>query len=346
MNSSLEKEAYFDLLISNSTFPVFLLDYLAVPEMQRLKGIGMCCGVDYTNLLPTKYFYSVYDHSLGVALLVWRFTRDRSATLAALFHDIATPVFKHCVDILDGDSEKQESTEAFTENFICQSTDICRLLNRDGIPSWKVTPPYDDYPVLENDLPALCADRLEYNLSGGLVFNRVWELDEIENILNDLCILEHQNESQIGFRTLQTAEDFISHVSRLWPSWVCDEDRLVTGAWAHILGYMLQRGLLHRSDLYRFSETDIIALILSSQDEYLVRFYKRLVSLSSNDILVGGEDIKSSFRVSFSPKRRYLDPLVRVDGEVARVSECSSKAKQLISEYFSYPLHAYVGFNI
>ena len=37
------------------------------------------------------------------------------ATVAALLHDIATPVFAHVIDFLNNDYEKQESTEAETK---------------------------------------------------------------------------------------------------------------------------------------------------------------------------------------------------------------------------------------
>ena len=39
--------------------------------------------------------YSILEHSVGVALITWHFTRDKKQTLAALFHDISSPAFKH-----------------------------------------------------------------------------------------------------------------------------------------------------------------------------------------------------------------------------------------------------------
>lgn len=48
-------------------------------------------------------------------------------TLAGLFHDIATPVFKHCIDFMNGDSETQESTEEKTSDIIRNSSKIMFL---------------------------------------------------------------------------------------------------------------------------------------------------------------------------------------------------------------------------
>ena len=65
--------------------------------------------------------YSSLDHSIAVALIVWRFTHDKKQTFAGLFHDISTPAFKHCVDFMNGDYLKQESTEGLTTDFIKKS---------------------------------------------------------------------------------------------------------------------------------------------------------------------------------------------------------------------------------
>lgn len=42
-------------------------------------------------------------------------------TLSGLFHDIATPCFKHCIDFMNGDYETQESKEDLTKNIIQNS---------------------------------------------------------------------------------------------------------------------------------------------------------------------------------------------------------------------------------
>ncbi len=54
-------------------------------------------------------------------------------TLAGLFHDLAPPVFKHCIDFMNGDSETQESTEEKTSDIIRNSSKIMSLLKKDGI---------------------------------------------------------------------------------------------------------------------------------------------------------------------------------------------------------------------
>ena len=121
-------ERYYGIL--SDEFPEFLYDYIETPEMQRIGEIGTHCGTQYTNIFKYKFCYSNLEHSIAVALIVWHFTKDKKQTLAGLFHDIATPVFKHCVDFLNGDTETQESTEELTTHIIKNSKEIMILLKR------------------------------------------------------------------------------------------------------------------------------------------------------------------------------------------------------------------------
>lgn len=172
-----EVKAYFKIL--SSEFPEWLNDYIETPAMQRLSGISMLCGTDYSKIFSYKGFNSTLNHSIGVALIIWHFTHDKKQTLAGLFHDIATPVFKHCIDFMNGDSETQESTEEKTEDVIKNSKDIMKLLERDNIKVSEVSD-YHMYPIADNDTPKLSADRFEYTFSNGLFLYNAWDLDEIK----------------------------------------------------------------------------------------------------------------------------------------------------------------------
>ena len=162
-----EIKEYFSIL--SPVFPKWLLDYINTPEMQRISKISISCGSDYSKLFNIRYWYSNLEHSVGVALILWNFTHDKKQTLAGLFHDIATPVFKHCIDFMNGDAISQESTEERTTEFISNSKEIMTLLHRDGIKLEEVND-YKKYPLADNDTPRLSADRFEYTFSSGLTF--------------------------------------------------------------------------------------------------------------------------------------------------------------------------------
>lgn len=115
--------------VYHDEIPDFLLEFMETASMQRLKDVGMNCGCEYSQFAIFKncQSYTRYDHSVGVALIVYHFTGDMKQSIAGLLHDIATPVFAHTIDFLNGDYIKQESTEAKTEMMIRSSTEIMIL---------------------------------------------------------------------------------------------------------------------------------------------------------------------------------------------------------------------------
>ena len=108
-NVSEDIKNYFKILEPN--FPIWLNEYIDTKELLSQQFISVTCGTIYSSLFESNFFFSSLDHSVAVALIVWHFTHDKKQTLSGLFHDIATPVFKHCVDFLNEDYMTQESTE-------------------------------------------------------------------------------------------------------------------------------------------------------------------------------------------------------------------------------------------
>ena len=156
---------YFKVL--EPDFPEWIWEYINTEALFKQNYISVTCGTIYSDLFESSYFYSSLDHSIDVALIIWHFTHDKKQTLAGLFHDIATPVFKHCIDFLNGDYMTQESTEDLTTEIISNSSEIMSLLKRDNIKLEEVND-YHKYPIADNDTPMLSADRLEYTLSNAL----------------------------------------------------------------------------------------------------------------------------------------------------------------------------------
>lgn len=110
--------------------PAILEACMRTSVVRRLQSVGMNCGCEYTSFLRFRALspYSRYAHSVGVALIVWHFTRDPAQATAGLLHDIATPVFAHVVDFMRGDYLAQESTEDGTEALTFKSPGIAEDL--------------------------------------------------------------------------------------------------------------------------------------------------------------------------------------------------------------------------
>lgn len=328
-------KSYFNIL--SPEFPEWLHDYINTPEMLRIGGTSIDCGCDYTALIPAHEWYSNLDHSVGVALIIWNFTKDKKQTLAGLFHDISTPVFKHCIDFMNGDSEKQESIEERTSITIKNSKEIMALLNRDGIKVEEVDD-YKLYPIADNDLPNLSADRLEYNFCGALFTRPVCELKDIEKFYNNLIITKNENEmDELTFANLEIAEEFIETVSKVWPWWINDVDRTVMQFIADMCKSLNRSGYLTINDLYELSEKDVINKIKVC-NSYLAGCFEKFEKATT--CYTSATKVEDKYCVNVKSKRRYLNPLVLVNTP-KRIYDISEKTKNVIDDYFKIPIEGF-----
>lgn len=336
-----EVKAYFKIL--SPEFPKWMLEYIDTPEMKRLSGISLSCGLDYTKCFDVKYWYSNLDHSVAVALIIWHFTHDKKQALAGLFHDIATPAFKHCIDFMNGDYKKQESIEERTVDIIKNSKKIMKLLKRDNIKLEEVCD-YKIYPIADNDTPKLSADRFEYNFSSGLTFFRVWSLDEIKKVYNDVVILKNEDKiDELGFKNKDVCEKYIRMVSKLWPVWISDKDKTCMQFLADIVKSMNVKGYLTVDDLYNLKEKEIIEKIKNCDDKYIRNNFLKFQN--STDVYKSDTLVTDKYCISVDPKRRYIIPLVMNNDVVKRVNEISESAKKDIEDFLNFKSSKYTGFD-
>ena len=322
---------YFNVLEPN--FPEWLNDYIETKELLKQRYISVTCGKIYSNLFEIDFFFSSLDHSVAVALIVWHFTHDKKQTLSGLFHDIATPVFKHCVDILNGDYMTQESTEDLTSKIISNSKEIMELLKRDNIKLEEVDD-YHIYPVADNDTPKLSADRLEYSLSNALLTYKLSNIDDIKKIYNDV-ILDKDEEGtlELSFTSKETALEFVKITSKLSIIYRDDKTRYSMQLLADIIKKLNEDRLITKEDLYNKKESEIIEIIENSKYKDIFNIWK-----NAKNIKVSKEKPENVYFVHHGAKIRYIDPLVNK----RRISSISKEAKKEIDKNLSYDMNNYV----
>lgn len=335
------RKEYFKVL--SSEFPMWLLDYVDCKEMQRLSGISMLCGTDYSAMYDYKSFNSTLDHSVGVALMIWNFTKDKKQTIAGLFHDIATPTFKHCIDFMNGDSEHQESTEERTEQTIRNSKKIMSLLKRDDIKVEEVCD-YHLYPIADNDTPRLSADRFEYTFSNGLFLYNSWSVEEIKRFYDDIVVLTNEDgEDELGFKTESICKDFLKTILPIFETYDSDPNRTVMQFYADTIKSLNVKGLISVDDLYEMSEADVNGLILNSGDSYISENFKKFQEAKS--VFGSDEPVDGKYCISVKGKKRYIVPLVRVGDGSKRITEVDEESKKLVEEYMSIKRSKFTGFD-
>lgn len=324
-------QKFFNLLESNP--PAWLSEYINTPEMLHQQHISTTCGTIYSDLFESDFFYSNLDHSVGVALIVWHFTHDKKQTLAGLFHDIATPAFKHCVDFMNGDYMTQESTEELTTQIIENSPEITTLLECDKIKVSEVDN-YHLYPIADNDIPCLSADRLEYFLAHGLFTYRTINFDQAKMFYQDIEVeKDKQGVLELGFKTRKIARDFIRNVCTLSTIFHENRTRFSLQFLADILKRLDQANLIQKSDLYKMTEGQVIGIIKKS--EYAESFNNWC---NAKTIGISDAKPKNSYYVHHPAKIRYIDPLC----QGVRMSEPCLLAKQTIEKNLAYNMDSYL----
>lgn len=244
---------------------------------------------------------------------------------------------------MNGDTEHQESTEERTEQIIRNSEEIMELLKRDKIKIEEISD-YHIYPIADNDTPKLSADRFEYTFSSGLEFYRVWEIDTIKEIYDNICILRNEEGiDELGFKDWKICEKYIHIISKLWPKWRTKEDKTVMQFLADIVKSMNVKGYITINDLYNLSEKEVIDRILNCEDKYIRENFKKFQNATS--VYESDVKIEDKYCINVIPKRRYIIPLTIFDGKAKRINEVSEQARDDINNYLNIKDCKYSGFD-
>lgn len=298
--------------IYHKDIPDFLRLLSQMDAMQRLGDVGMNCGCEYTafdrfsGLQP----YSRLDHSMGVALIVWHFTADKAQAAAGLLHDIATPVFAHTVDFLNGDHLKQESTESATEKMILADPQLRKILQENGIDAEQVTD-YHQYPIADNDAPGLAADRLEYTLGNGVNYGFITS-QQAKALYDDLVVgINEKQQQELMFASRERALEFAALALRCSKVYISDEDRYAMQSLAEILKEALYTGVLTRQDLYT-RETQVVEKL---KDSALADSWQQFCAC--RQLLRGDAPGNGDGWYQILAKKRYINPYIRNIGRAS-----------------------------
>ena len=293
--------------------PDFLRDACETDVMLRLKCVGMNCGCEYTSFPRFRAIapYTRFDHSLGVALIVWQHTHDKRQAMAGLLHDAATPVFAHVVDFLKGDYLTQEATEAGTEAMIRASLELCAVLRKHGLTVDEVKD-YHRYPIADNDSPHLSADRLEYSV-GNMINYGFSNCCKAKTLYEDIAVRENEfGEPELTFAHLEQASAFAALALECGKVYVCDEDRYAMQRLAEVLADALKGSVITADDLGTTEPQVIAKLTADFAAAKAWRAFRALhATETADDAQRGG-----SWRKIYA-KKRYIDPYVAGRGRVS-----------------------------
>lgn len=273
-------------LLKNKGIPTFIKKYLDVPSLTRLKNIGYFCGMDYAskNIYNFKEYITRYDHSLSTALLTFKLTKNKIETLAALFHDIATPCFSHVIDYMNKDYENQESTEEYTSEIIKQDHKLQDYLKEDKINIEDIIN-FKKYSIVDNSRPKLCADRLDGIILNGIAWAKNINESNIKEIVSDLKVYDNEDkEKELGFKTEAIALKTIKINEEIEKLYHSSEDNYMMELLADITRISIENKIITYKDLYYLDEPNLFQKIKASKIEKLKSLLDKFENIKKNEI--------------------------------------------------------------
>lgn len=325
-------EKYNNLNRENSNYK--LDKYLNTRTLQRLKGKGLFCRMDFVSIdsIRPREYYSRYDHSKNIAYTAWKLSEDMKVVLTGAFHDVGSLSFAHVNSFKKGDSLTQEYDELSIRDVITKDEELLDYLHDDGIEVDDVIIP-KKYPLIDKPMPALCLDRVDGILATCLFFAKTHSFEEIESLYNILSYFENLNGMNVDYMNERLMnfdgeivlkeygdaeyEDFFKAINVYSKILLTKEDRYLMEVLGLSLKYYEDIGLITEKDLFELSEQEIISRILESKYGDILRDVLSLQEVTYATSLDDGLAIISK------PKIRQANPLCFGQMEVCEIDSIS-----------------------
>jgi len=281
-----------------------LLDLLKTRTLQRLQGI-LQHGI--SGLVGVTSATTRLEHSLGTMLLVRRLEGTLKEQIAALAHDASHTAFSHVIDYVYGQHDSQGYHEQVKEAYIA-GTDLPDTLACHGY-DWREIIDEDQYGLLEQPAPALCADRLDYFLRDAVSLGLA-TVRQVEQALEHLVV----HDGAMAVDDMETAQflayTFIAADDKSWSNF--DEVGLYELT-AQVIKAGLRAGDIAEQDIWA-TDAELWAKLIRSSN----REVQRWLPLVSADTQFAWDEGQPNWWIS--TKIRTLDPNVMLNGTVQHLS--------------------------
>lgn len=309
-----------------------VLDLMGSLSMQRLKGIDQ--HGHYEIYFPGSGV-SRFEHSIGVFILLKKFNAPLLEQVAGLLHDISHTVFSHVADYIfhDGSGEYQNFQDDALEDFI-KNSEIPGILKKYGI-GWKDILDDSKFPLKENDLPDLCADRIDYFLRDALAFKKISQ-KQVNDFLDNLVAAEGKWVLRSKNVARKYAYLFLDVNNVCWSGL---ETGVMFKTMGELMKYCIDQQIIVRDDLFT-TDKRVWGKIRNKVNED--KKLALLVDRADNKYVYKASG-KSDYDLYALCKSRVVDPLF-IDGEeLKRVSEVDEEFARL-KEKYSKPKEYYIKF--
>lgn len=293
------------------TEPV-LVELINDPLMQRLKLVRQY-GIDYYAL--KKQDYDRFEHSIGVFLLARKYGASLEEQIASLLHDVSHTAFSHLADFMFKNNDFKNSYQDDIHESFLKNSSLEKILNKHGFKISDIYHKNKNFKILEADIPDICADRLEYNLFGGLIDDIITQ-EDIKIILADL-----KYASGVWYFTdINIAKKFANISLVLTKTrWACPDNSMRNIFGSALLARAFKINLIKIDDFLLSTDDIIWQKLINSDDDEIKITLKKIFNLK--DYFKVDQE---NFDLKLKSKFRGIDPLVKKNGEFLRLTSLDS----------------------
>lgn len=299
-----------------------LCDLMETAAMQRLRGVWQH-GI--SDLIGITRPVTRFQHSVGAMLLVRRLGGDLPQQIAALLHDVSHTAFSHVIDYVVDGHDDQSYHDREKEAYLAH-TDVPATLARHGY-DWRDFLHEEDFPLLEQPSPRLCADRLDYFLRDSIGLELATAGD-VARVLDHLVVVD----GRIG-----VADEEIAHwlgdtfMAADDASWANFHEVGIYEVTARAIKIGLEIGVISEADFWS-TDAPLWAKLRAHPDPEL---QAQLALVTPETRFVWDEE-NPTFRIS--TKIRTIDPDVVVEKE----EQASLRPLSTLDPAFARRRQAYV----
>lgn len=281
----------------------------------RLKFIDQSGPLLYFNKAPK---FSRYEHSIGVLALLQKANVSLKEQVAGLLHDTSHTAFSHVGDHLLYKENKDKSYQDIIHLDFLNHMKVHEIVSKHNISLEDLEP--DQYQALEQPLPNLCADRIQYIIHTGVIFNKI-SSKEAKEIIDDLSYTD----GNWYFNSKDLAKKF-SNLSLHFTKelWGAPWNFVFYEYFAETIKHALKLNIISIEDIKFGKDNDVMNLMGNNADLFMKTVFRSL------------EDIDRTFSITdyhsgdirTKPKFRGVDPLIKKNGTLKRLSEIDNDFKE------------------
>jgi len=293
--------SYSDRLYGTWELTPDLARLITCPTFQRLHRVSQSGASKYSNPCKTV---TRFEHSMGVYLLLRSLGAAEAEQIAGLLHDISHTAFSHVIDIVFY-SEEQDFHEGIKGTCL-NRPDLKKALGKLGYQASDYISD-EPYTLLEQPLPALCADRIDYSLRDAVTVGEII-VSVAHSILDDLAV----HDGRIVMQTPAVADQYARLFKKMNDTyWANQQENYLYELLAQAIEIGLDLGALSHQDLLTDDDTVEAKLHLTA-DPRIEAIFAKLYEPPSAEL------------ATFEPKRpikqRSIDPSVLWNGSAVPLS--------------------------